>query len=206
MPDPLQRRLAEIGAPADVRELAAALAEQAVRDPLTGLYNRRFFDETLAQQIETARRYGRELSLVLFDLDRFKEVNDTLGHQAGDTVLKTFARLLLATARKADFVCRIGGDEFAVLLPETEISKARKMIDRVLSRLKETFLFENTKNTFGIPQVQTLEKTQLDFPTSGTKPSKVWKLSASAGAAALPSDNLFAAADSELLAAKRMNH
>ena len=78
MPDRLQQRLVEIDAPADVHALAAELAEQAVRDSLTGLYNRRFFDEALTQTIETARRYGRELSLVLFDLDNFKTVNGYL--------------------------------------------------------------------------------------------------------------------------------
>jgi diguanylate cyclase (GGDEF)-like protein len=182
MKDRLQQRLAEIGAPADVRELAAALAEQAVSDPLTGLYNRRFFDESLTRNIETARRYSRNLSLVLFDLDRFKEVNDTLGHDAGDAVLKTFAQLLQKNARKADIVCRIGGDEFAVILPETNLSNAWKFIDRFF---------------------QTLEKTEEIFPTLGTNFSKDWKISASAGAAALPSDNLFFAADRELLSAKR---
>jgi len=181
----LQRRLAEIGAPADVRELAAELTEQAVRDPLSGLYNRRFFDEALAQNIETARRYNRELSLVLFDLDRFKEVNDTCGHEAGDEILKTFARILQKTARKADLVCRIGGDEFAVILPETEISNAWKFIDRFF---------------------QTLEESGTIFPTSGKNASRGWKISASAGVATLPSENLFTTADSELLAGKRTKH
>ena len=131
MPNQLQRRLAEIGAPADVRALVAELAQQAVRDPLTGLYNRRFFDEALAQNIETVRRYGRELSLVIFDLDDFKAVNDSRGHQAGDEVLKKFARLLQNTARKADSVCRIGGDEFAVILPETAFPNVREFTSRV---------------------------------------------------------------------------
>lgn len=164
MPDRLQQRLAEIGAPDDVRALAAALADQAVRDPLTGLYNRRFFDEMLAQTAETARRYGRDLSLILFDLDHLKELNDTCGHQAGDQALKTFARLLTQTARKADIACRIGGDEFAVILPETGRSEARIFLDR---------LFKN-----------------LNTP------------SASAGIAALPAEDLFAAADAQLLRAK----
>jgi len=177
MPDRLQRRLAEIGAPADVRELAAQLAEQAVRDSLTGLYNRRFFDEALAQNIEAAHRYGRELSLVLFDLDGFKQVNDTCGHEAGDKVLKTFARLLQETARKADIVCRIGGDEFAVIAPETGLSKVRNFVDRI---------------------VQCLESVDA-------RPD-IWKINVSVGAAALPSDNLFSSADSELLSAKHTKH
>jgi GGDEF domain-containing protein len=160
MPDRLQRRLAEIGAPADVCALAAELAEQAVRDPLTGLYNRRFFDEALAQNIEAARRYGRELSLVLFDLDNFKQINDTCGHQAGDEMLKIFARRLQETVRKADIVCRIGGDEFAVILPETGFFNVPNFLNRLGNN------------------------------------------NATAGAAALPSENLFADADAVLRAAK----
>jgi len=164
MLDRLQCRLAEIGAPADVCALVAELAEQAVRDPLTGLYNRRFFDEALAQNTETARRYGRELSLVLFDLDDFKAVNDTYGHQAGDEVLKTFAQLLQKNARKADVVCRIGGDEFAVILPETGLASVWKFAERVSEKTKE-----------------------IKFST---------------GMSTLPSNNLFAAADEELLRVK----
>jgi diguanylate cyclase (GGDEF)-like protein len=160
MPDLLQCRLAEIGAPSDICALAAELAGQAVCDSLTGLYNRRFFDEALAQNIEAARRYGRELSLVLFDLDKFKQVNDTCGHLAGDEVLKNFARLLQETVRKADIVCRIGGDEFAVILPETGLS----CVPNFLNRLGNN--------------------------------------NATAGVAALPSENLFADADAVLRAAK----
>lgn len=176
MPDRLQHRLAEIGAPADVCALAAELAEQVFRDPLTGLYNRRFFDESLTQNVETARRYGRPLSLVLFDLDNLKQINDTCGHAAGDDALKTFARLLQQTARKADLACRIGGDEFALLLPETPLSSVWKFTERFFQTL-ETAAGCNGK-------------------------SRRWKLSASAGVAALPSENLFGDADQELLRAK----
>lgn len=170
MHETLQRRLEEIGAPADVCALAAALAEQAVRDPLTGLYNRRFFDEALVQNVAAARRYGRKLSLVLYDLDGFKAVNDTLGHEAGDGVLKTVAQLLSETARKADIVCRIGGDEFAVILPETDGSGANKTAER-FSRVLRTFVHGKVEVSFG--------------------------------AASLPSDRLFTAADVALRAAKQ---
>lgn len=174
MTDPLQRRLEEIGAPADVKALAAELAEQALRDPLTGLYNRRFFDEALAQNTEAARRYERDLSLVLFDLDLLKELNDTAGHEAGDLALKTFASVLSETARAADIVCRIGGDEFAVILPETGFSRVRNFTDRFF---------------------QCLESHQSVC-------SYDWKLSASYGASALPSENLLADADAELIQVK----
>ncbi|MEI8206252.1 MAG: GGDEF domain-containing protein [Kiritimatiellales bacterium] len=195
MPDRLQHRLAEIGAPADVRKLAAQLAEQAVRDPLTGLYNRRIFDEALAQNIEAARRYGRELSLVLFDLDGFKRVNDTLGHQAGDEVLKFFAKLLQETARKADVVCRIGGDEFAVILPETGLSNVWKFTERVFRGLE--ILTANGREWMQIetPPLEGCPQGGAGFPRFG-------KIKSSSGAAALPAENLFAEADSALRAAK----
>ncbi|MBN2703297.1 MAG: GGDEF domain-containing protein [Pontiellaceae bacterium] len=108
-----------------------ALAQQAVRDPLTGLYNRRYFDETLSDLIEIATRYHRSLSLVLIDLDDFKRINDTLGHDAGDIALCRFSALLRANARKADIVCRYGGDEFALLLPETKKESALRIVKRL---------------------------------------------------------------------------
>lgn len=113
-----------------------SLSEQATRDWLTGLYNRRYFEETLADHIAAANRYKRDLSLVLFDIDGFKQINDAQGHEAGDEVLKEFAELLTATARKADMVCRYGGDEFAVILPETSGAAAAIFAERVSNGLK----------------------------------------------------------------------
>lgn len=111
------------------------LAKQATHDGLTGLYNRRYFDNTLSDHIAVAKRYDHELSLVLFDLDDFKLINDTQGHQAGDEALRQFAKLLESTARKADIICRYGGDEFAVILPETSIERAKVFVNRVLQAL-----------------------------------------------------------------------
>ena len=109
-----------------------SLNEQATRDWLTGLYNRRYFEETLADHIEAAGRYKRDLSLILFDIDCFKQINDAQGHEAGDAVLQHFAQAIKATARKADIVCRLGGDEFAVILPETNRTRAERFAERLL--------------------------------------------------------------------------
>jgi diguanylate cyclase (GGDEF)-like protein len=107
----LQKQLHEIHA------LQALLSEQVTRDPLTGLYNRRYLDTTLERELVRCRREGQPLSLMLIDIDHFKQTNDTYGHQAGDEVLKQLAALLTEQARAADVPCRFGGEEFLLLLP-----------------------------------------------------------------------------------------
>jgi diguanylate cyclase (GGDEF)-like protein len=93
--------------------------EAAIRDPLTGLYNRRFFYEAFAQEIARHERYGNGAALVLFDIDDFKVINDTLGHQAGDEVLEEVGRIVSQLVRPSDTFARIGGEEFGLLMPET---------------------------------------------------------------------------------------
>ncbi len=92
---------------------------QSIIDPLTSAYNRRFFDQRLADEIQRAARYSRSLSLLLIDVDHFKRINDTMSYKEGDLVLTETAKLFRTHTREVDFVCRIGGDEFAVILPET---------------------------------------------------------------------------------------
>jgi len=107
------------------------LARQASSDPLTGIANRRAFHERLGAELGRAHRYGRNLSLVLLDLDHFKAVNDRHGHQAGDCVLILFAELLGAHSREGELVARIGGEEFAWLMPETDRLGAYTAAERV---------------------------------------------------------------------------
>src|SRR5207245_3602374 len=103
----------------------------AVTDPLTGLYNRRLFGESFEKELNRARRYTQPLSLVILDLHRFKEVNDKHGHPRGDEVLRAAAATLKKALRTSDSAFRIGGDEFALLLPQTDSDQAQALSRRV---------------------------------------------------------------------------
>jgi diguanylate cyclase (GGDEF)-like protein len=105
--------------------------ELADLDALTGLHNRRYFHETLAREVARAQRYGRQLALVVFDLDDFKAINDRIGHLAGDAVLAEIAERVRGVVRTADIACRVGGDEFAVILPESSMEDADQLYHRV---------------------------------------------------------------------------
>jgi diguanylate cyclase (GGDEF)-like protein len=107
------------------------LRAAAMRDELTGLYNRRAFNEFFKEELGRVRRYGGLLALVLFDLDHFKQVNDRYGHDAGDAVLRAFARILNDCSREVDLVARHGGEEFAVLMPAAGTRAARIYAERV---------------------------------------------------------------------------
>lgn len=116
------------------------LARQAWTDGLTGLANRRAFDERLASEMARARRHGRRLSLALFDLDHFKGINDGHGHQVGDGVLVRFARLLAVSVREGELVARIGGEEFAWVMPETDEEGAYNAAERARAAIaREVF-------------------------------------------------------------------
>ncbi len=107
------------------------LARQARHDPLTGLLNHQAFSEDLAHELDRSKRYGHGLALAFMDVDRFKEINDTLGHREGDAVLRTVAALLAATTRRSDLIGRLGGDEFAVALVESDPVGAGAFLERV---------------------------------------------------------------------------
>jgi len=100
-------------------------------DALTGLHNRRYFHETLAREVARAQRYDRRLALIVFDLDDFKQVNDRVGHLAGDAVLAEAAERVRDVVRSADIACRVGGDEFAVILPESTLADADQLYRRI---------------------------------------------------------------------------
>lgn len=111
-------------------ELEEELREQAIRDPVTGLYNRRFLDEVLRRELARAERYGHALSLILIDIDNFKMINDRYGHLVGDEALRRVAKALRENIRRVDYIFRWGGDEFCVVLPETNGPGAKEVVRR----------------------------------------------------------------------------
>jgi diguanylate cyclase (GGDEF)-like protein len=104
-------------------------------DALTGLHNRRYFHETLAREVSRAHRYDRRLALIVFDLDDFKAINDRIGHLSGDGVIAEAAERVRDVVRSADIACRVGGDEFAVILPESALADADQLYRRLQSAL-----------------------------------------------------------------------
>jgi diguanylate cyclase (GGDEF)-like protein len=103
----------------------------ALIDPLTGLSNRRVAEGRLASEAARSARYGHPFTVISFDLDKFKQINDTYGHPAGDQVLKHFAHRLGSVIRKSDLAARMGGDEFLVLLPECSTNRVQMLLDRL---------------------------------------------------------------------------
>jgi two-component system, cell cycle response regulator len=114
-----------------LRDAHAQLVEQATHDPLTGLLNRRTLSERWTGETARADRYGRRMTVIVADLDKFKEINDTCGHEGGDSVLRLFAQTVSRETRGSDIACRMGGDEFLVLLPETPMEKGALVAERI---------------------------------------------------------------------------
>ncbi len=161
-------------------EQISGLSERSLRDGLTGLLNRRSFHDRLAEECDRARRYGDAFALVIMDIDHFKKINDTFGHDVGDTVLSWVGRLLLEHSRGADIPFRIGGEEFAVICPETGVTQAAAASRRLIEVVSEA-------------------RPPTTFPMNITM---------SAGFAVCPvhgkrGDQVFQAADQALLSAKR---
>ncbi|MBE0695033.1 MAG: PleD family two-component system response regulator [Aquamicrobium sp.] len=121
-----------------LRASVAQTIEMAVTDGLTGLHNRRYLDSHLATLFERARNRRRPLSLMITDIDRFKSINDTYGHDAGDEVLREFATRLRKNVRGIDLACRMGGEEFVVVMPDTDGAIAEKVAERIRAQIADT--------------------------------------------------------------------
>ncbi len=117
--------------------------QMTIEDALTGVHNKRYLLDTLERELPRARRHGRPLALLMFDIDHFKQVNDSFGHLAGDVVLKDLAQLVLARLRPDDVLCRYGGEEFSILLPETGLEGASEIAAAIRGRVEaHAFVFE----------------------------------------------------------------
>jgi len=162
-----------------VQTLVTQLADAARTDPLTGLHNRRGFEESIDVEIERARRGGHPLTLVVADLDHFKRVNDRLGHGAGDAALSRVGRLLSDGKRQIDYAARTGGEEFALILPETTVEEAYVVTERLRTAMEAAFATELVPLTFSFGVA--------GFPHHGRKP-----------------DDLLRAGDRALYAAKEL--
>jgi diguanylate cyclase (GGDEF)-like protein/PAS domain S-box-containing protein len=117
--------------------LREALRSQSIKDPLTGLYNRRYLTEMLEREIRRAVRAEQSLGVLMLDLDHFKKFNDTYGHEAGDTVLREAASFLTKSIRVEDVVCRFGGEEFVVILPTADLNASHARAERIRSKIRE---------------------------------------------------------------------
>ena len=116
--------------------LRETLRQQSIRDALTGVFNRRYMEESLEREISRAARAGQTLGIIMLDLDHFKRVNDTFGHEAGDEVLRRLGQLLESHVRTSDIVCRYGGEEFILILPEAPLAVTCQRAEQVCQRIK----------------------------------------------------------------------
>jgi diguanylate cyclase (GGDEF)-like protein len=115
-------------------------------DGLTQVFNKRYFLETLDREVGRAQRYRRQLSLMIFDIDKFKDINDSMGHLAGDSVLKQLASVVKKSIRRDDVLARYGGEEFAIILPEMGLSNALVVAEKIRSLVEKTvFRFEDER-------------------------------------------------------------
>lgn len=141
----------------------------ATTDSMTGLYNHRFFQEQMTFQIENAKRYNTNFSLVLIDIDFFKKFNDNYGHQAGDAVLKQVAELLKKSVRNSDIVARYGGEEMAIILPNNDFDHALAAAEKICKKIAETPFHLNPKLTKNV----TISLGVATFPQHGQTPAEL---------------------------------
>jgi len=149
--------------------LREALRTQSVRDPLTGLYNRRYLEEILDREVRRAARAAQSLGVLMIDLDHFKSFNDTYGHDAGDAVLREIGVSLTKGIRAEDFVCRFGGEEFVVILPTADVTASRARAERLRSKTKELTILHQGKSMGMI----TISVGVAAFPEHGMSPKEL---------------------------------
>ncbi len=151
-----------------ISSLHEELREQAIRDALTGLFNRRYLDETPEREFSRARRGGYPIGIIMMDIDEFKQVNDTYGHKAGDRVLRALGEIIRLQVRAGDIPCRYGGEEFVIVMPETSLETAFQRAEQIRERFRSTRFF---KVQGGV--VPSLSIGVAVYPTHGRTEAKV---------------------------------
>ena len=146
--------------------LREALRNQSIRDPLTGLFNRRYLEETLEREVRRATRSEQTLGVIMLDLDHFKRFNDTYSHEAGDTVLRQTASFLANSVRAEDIVCRFGGEEFIVILPMADLNATQARAANICSRLRDLEVLHEGRPVGKV----TASAGVAAFPEHGTEP------------------------------------
>ncbi len=138
------------------------LKQISIRDELTGLYNRRYFNEILKKEAQRAFRYKEPLSMIMYDIDHFKRVNDTYGHMVGDEVLKKLSEIIKSNVRNSDYIFRTGGEEFTILLPGTDLEKAYKVAEKLRKRIENEIFDKVGKITISLGVAQYSENESTD--------------------------------------------
>jgi diguanylate cyclase (GGDEF)-like protein/PAS domain S-box-containing protein len=157
-------------------KLREALRTQSIRDALTGLYNRRYLEETLEREVRRAARAQQSLGVLMIDLDHFKNFNDTYGHEAGDAVLRETGASLSKGIRAEDFVCRFGGEEFVVILPTADLAATRARAERLRSKMRELTVLHQGKSVGMV----TISVGVASFPDHGMSPNELMAAAAAA--------------------------
>ena len=152
-----------------VDKLVLRLTQTARTDPLTGILNRRGFDEAFDAELERAKRSGQPMGVILLDLDKFKSINDTRGHDAGDDALERLGGLMRANKRRIDTAARLGGEEFALILPYSDAQGAKIVAERFRERVRETFAGEDYTLTASVGVAT--------YPTDGTSRNELLRAS-----------------------------
>ncbi|CDM64048.1 GGDEF domain-containing response regulator [Pyrinomonas methylaliphatogenes] len=150
----------------EFKEYLDSCEEAAFTDHLTGLANRRRFERQLAREVARTRRYGHPFCLLMIDIDHFKEINDTFGHVTGDAVIRQVARILQSSTRGIDVAARIGGDEFAVILPETRFEAGLDVAERLRQAIKSTKMsseVETVTASFGIAEFPASAEDEVEL-------------------------------------------
>ncbi len=147
----------------DQEKYKQELENLTVTDPLSGINNRRYFQTKIVDEISRANRYKHPLSLIIFDIDFFKRVNDQHGHDVGDEVIKEYSKFISQMLREEDYFCRIGGEEFSIILPHIDKGKAYKVAEKIRESVEAHKEVLPITMSFGVVEYQTGEDAEATF-------------------------------------------